>query len=97
MQQQRDNEGAIWRNDDRKTDKHPHFKGSATIGGKEFWVSAWKRDPEGNPKAPALKFALTPKDERKQDRPMTPHEAAQAPGWDKFDKAAPEDGEEIPF
>ena len=46
MQQQRDNEGAIWRNDDRKTDKHPHFKGSATIGGKEFWVSAWKRDPE---------------------------------------------------
>ena len=54
------NRGAVWKNDKRKTDKHPHFTGSATINGVDYYVSAWKRDFEGNPKAPALKFSVTP-------------------------------------
>ena len=54
------NQGAVWKNDKRKTDKHPHFTGSATINGVDYYVSAWKRDPEGNPKAPALKFSVIP-------------------------------------
>jgi hypothetical protein len=56
------NQGAIWKNDKRQTDKHPHFTGSATINGVDYYVSAWKRDSESNPKAPALKFSVTPKD-----------------------------------
>ena len=56
------NQGAIWKNEKRETDKHPHFKGDATVNGIEYWVSAWERDPNGNPKAPELKFRVTPKD-----------------------------------
>ena len=31
--------------------------------GVEYWVSAWKRAPDANPKAPALSFRLTKKEE----------------------------------
>jgi hypothetical protein len=55
------NQGAVWKNERRETEKHPHFTGSATINGVDYYVSAWKRDSEGNPKAPALKFSVTPK------------------------------------
>jgi len=58
------NQGAIWRNDERLTDKHPHLKGQANIDGVDYWVSAWKRDPDGNPKAPALKFSFQRKEQK---------------------------------
>lgn len=58
------NKGAIWKNDKRETDKHPHFTGQANVDGVEYWVSAWKRDADANEKAPALRFAFKPKDEK---------------------------------
>jgi len=56
------NRGSIWKNDRRETDRHPHFTGVANVDGKEFYVSAWKRGEEANPKAPALTFSFKPKD-----------------------------------
>ena len=64
----KDNEGAIWANKKREKDTHPHFTGSATINGVEYWVSAWKRGEGAHESAPALKFSLKPKEER-QDKP----------------------------
>ncbi len=63
------NKGAIWKNDDRATDTQPHFRGSANIDGVEYWVNAWKRDPGGNPKAPALKMTFRRKDEAARPSP----------------------------
>jgi len=57
------NKGAIWKNDKKESDKHPDFKGSIDVEGIEYWVSAWKRKPDGNPKAPALSFSIKRKDE----------------------------------
>ena len=57
------NKGAIWGNKDKQTDKHPDFKGSINIEGVEYWLSGWKRDPNGNPKAPSVKFEVKRKDE----------------------------------
>lgn len=57
------NRGAIWPARERKSDKHPHFKGEANIEGVEYWVSAWKKQ-EGDPaKAPSLKFSFQRKDD----------------------------------
>ena len=56
------NRGSIWKNDDKENDKHPDFKGSLNVNGVEYWVSAWKRKPDANPKAPALSFSVKPKD-----------------------------------
>ena len=50
---------AIWKNDKREKDTHPHFKGNALIDGVEYYVSAWKRAEGANQNAPALKMSFT--------------------------------------
>jgi len=57
------NRGQIWPNDKKEKDTHPDFKGSINVEGKEYWVSAWKRKPDANPKAPSLSFSIQSKDE----------------------------------
>ena len=59
----KDNEGAIWGNQKKTTDKHPDFTGNAVVDGVEYWVSAWKRKPDANPKSPSLKFKFEKKEE----------------------------------
>lgn len=58
------NRGSIWPNDKKTTENHPDFTGSLNVDGKEFWVSAWKRKPDANPKAPSLSFSIKPKEEQ---------------------------------
>lgn len=59
---EKDNRGAIWANKEKKKDTHPDFRGNATIDGVEYWVSAWKRKADANPKAPSLSFAFEKKE-----------------------------------
>lgn len=48
--EQKDNSGSLFKNDKKTEDKHPNAKGSAMVGGVEYWVSAWtKKDKNGNP------------------------------------------------
>lgn len=42
--EQRDNSGALWKNENRESEKHPNAKGSALIDGVEYWVSAWTKE-----------------------------------------------------
>ena len=56
------NRGQIWKNSDRKSETHPHFKGSMNIDGVEYWVSAWTRKEDANPKAPSLTFSFSKKE-----------------------------------
>lgn len=63
-----ENRGSIWKNDRKEKDTHPDFTGSLNVEGREYWVSAWKRKPDANPKAPALSFSVKPKDEAKSER-----------------------------
>lgn len=63
------NRGSIWKNDRKEKDTHPDFTGTLNVNGEEFWVSAWKRKPDANPKAPALSFSVKPKEEQKAAPP----------------------------
>lgn len=54
------NRGAIWKNEKKVTDRHPDYTGKAMIDGVDYYVSAWRRGPDDNPKAPALRFTVTP-------------------------------------
>jgi hypothetical protein len=58
----RTNRGAIWKNDDKREDNHPDFKGSLNVNGVDYWVSAWKRTEGAAAKAPALSFSVKPKE-----------------------------------
>jgi uncharacterized protein (DUF736 family) len=35
------NTGALFKNTDKKTDKHPDYTGSINIEGVEYWLSSW--------------------------------------------------------
>jgi len=94
------NKGAIWGNTRKEKDTHPDLTGSINIEGKEYWVSAWKRKPDENPKAPALRLSVKLKEQPQQAAPQQqasyqqPQQAAAAPqqnsgGYDDFDDDIP--------
>ena len=65
--EQKDNSGALFKNDKKETENHPNAKGSALIGGVEYWVAAWtKKDKNGNP---WQSLAFQRKDKRPQAAP----------------------------
>lgn len=41
--EQRKNSGRAFISDKRASESHPHFKGTALIGGVEYWHSIWKK------------------------------------------------------
>ena len=43
MAQQYDNSGSLWKNDRKERDSHPDLKGSITVDGSEYWISAWTK------------------------------------------------------
>jgi hypothetical protein len=59
-----DMKGSLSRNAKRETDRHPEFKGSAMVGGVEYWLSAWVREGDDGSKYFSLSF--TPKQQPQQ-------------------------------
>jgi len=55
------NRGAIWNNSRKESDKHPDFTGSLNVEGKEYYVSAWRKEPNGD-RSPVLSFSIKAKD-----------------------------------
>lgn len=72
------NRGQIWKNDRKEKDTHPDYTGDANIDGVEYWISAWRRDPDANPKAPALRFSFKSKEESNGQS----NQSQAAPGFD---------------
>ena len=64
--EQKNNAGALFKNDKRQTDTQPHYKGSAVIDGVEMWVSAWMKDSKAGTKYMSLSFSP------KQSAPSAP-------------------------
>jgi hypothetical protein len=77
------NRGQIWKNEDRKTETHPQFKGTVNVEGVEYWVSAWLRKPDANPKAPAMSFSI----KKKEDKVEAP--STDVVAQDSFDDTIP--------
>jgi len=83
--EQKDNTGAMFVNDKKESETHPDRKGSALIGGVDYWVSGWVNTSKTGTKYMSLKFSA--KDEQQQATPQA--KAAPAPTAE-FD-------EDIPF
>jgi len=57
-----DNFGFLGRNRNRKTDKHPEYTGSVTVGGCAYWVNAWVKS---NERGKYFSMSFQPKDGQK--------------------------------
>jgi hypothetical protein len=45
--EKRDNSGALFTNDKKTKETHPDLNGKITILGREFYISAWKKQGNG--------------------------------------------------
>ena len=59
MSENKNNSGALFRNDKRETEKHPEYTGKITIEGVEYYLSAWVNEMRNGQKYFSIK--ATPK------------------------------------
>lgn len=91
------NSGLMYRNENRKTDKHPEFTGSINVNGEDFWLSAWVNEGKPGGKMEGKKYfsiKINPKEQLSRGNvggtgKITPESYAAKParpmGFDEFD------------
>ena len=60
------NSGALFRNEDKQSDKHPDYRGSINVDGVDYWLSAWMKTSKKGERFMSL--AVKPKDQRQAAR-----------------------------
>jgi hypothetical protein len=55
----KDNSGVLFRNDKKETGNQPDYKGNITVGGQEYWLSAWIKEGKSGK---FMGLAVNPKD-----------------------------------
>lgn len=66
MEEKRDNSGVLFKNDKKEEPKHPDYKGNITVGGKDYWLSAWIKEGKSGK---FMSLAMNPKEPRAEDAP----------------------------
>jgi uncharacterized protein (DUF736 family) len=56
------NSGALFKNDDKQSEKHPDYRGQINVNGEEFWLSAWVKTSKKGQKFMSL--SVQPKESR---------------------------------
>jgi hypothetical protein len=67
--EKRENSGALFTNDKREKETHPHYNGKATIGGIEYYVSSWVKEGK-NGKFQSLSFKPVQEQAKPTGRPQ---------------------------
>ena len=77
------NRFTLWQNKDKTSDKPTwaDFQGEINIDGKEYYLSAWKRKADGNPKAPPLSGTVKLKEPKQPVDYAKPEPDAQDDGF----------------
>lgn len=63
--EQREGQGSLFKNDEKKTDKHPDYRGDCTVGGAKYWLSAWIKTGKNGK---FMSIALQPKEDQQGRR-----------------------------
>ena len=74
-----DNSGALFKNDKQGNENWADYRGSITVNGVEYWLSAWLKDGE---KGKFLSLAVKPKDgnqPQQKQRPRAPQNTDDIP------------------
>ena len=52
--EQKDGQGSLFKNDKKDTEQQPDYRGSITIGGREYWLSSWIKSSKAGQKYMSL-------------------------------------------
>jgi hypothetical protein len=75
MENRKDNSGVLFKNDKKETPNHPDYKGNITVGGQDYWLSAWIKEGKSGK---FMGLAVSPKEEYK----AKPSERSKATNFD---------------
>jgi len=62
MEYDNTNRGNLFKNDKKEEEKHPDLNGSINVGGKDYWLSAWKKTSKAG--TPFWSLSVRPKQEQ---------------------------------
>jgi uncharacterized protein (DUF736 family) len=90
--------GVLFKNDRKEKDTHPDYKGSAEVGGVEYWLSSWIKVGKGGAKFMSLSFTAkeeSPKDTRTLAERKRPKDEVYRAGSPNDPRGFPD--EDVPF
>lgn len=84
--QQRDYTGSLFKNEEKKTESHPDYSGTALVGGVEMFMDAWIKTADSGRKW--MSFSFKPKEkqsapQRASSAPPPPRTHGDRPGGPK--------------
>lgn len=72
MEYDNTNSGVLFREQEKKSEKHPDFKGNINVEGKDYWLSGWVNESKDGRKY--FKLSVQPKDGATAKRPAVSNE-----------------------
>ena len=82
------NRGALFRQEEKKSEKHPDYKGEINIEGVDYWISGWIK-PYQNGTKRMLSLSAEPK--QRQEKPRQRQDPARQPRRGQPDPAFDDD------
>lgn len=75
MAYDRTNTGTIGKNKRKEKDTHPDLSGSLNVEGKEYWLSGWKKQKDGDT---FYSLAVKPKEPKNDEKPEASEKAVDS-------------------
>ena len=63
--EQKQNSGALFKNNKKETDKHADYNGSLNVDGTEYWINAWIKEAKSGVKYMSL--SVQPKEKKYEE------------------------------
>lgn len=83
-----DNTLTLFKNDDRRNERDPVYKGQGTIDGREYWVSGWVNESRKDGRK-YLSVKVKPKQETRRDNYERRDARREQAPLDDFDSEIP--------